>query len=148
MEKYIKKQYLCIILRKLKIEQDPMALFSTAHNSYEFRDFEYYYEEDNSEDGYEVNLFEESQLDKETDNHHHITKKFLSTLFIGNRSDGEIGCIIEEQTPGGSSFKCLFSKEIHDKYLPLFIGYYKNNKRITSILIENNRDKKIDEISE
>lgn len=153
MEKYFKKLYPCIILRKLKIENDPMALFSTPYNGEVFEDFEYEYDGDaDPVDGYEINLFDEESLVSFCyKNLEVITKKFLPNSFIGDRNEGDIGFIIEEQLANGASFKCFFSKEIHNEYFPLFERWYghsstESNKRMTSLLIENNRDKKIETI--
>jgi len=151
MEPYFRNIYPFLILRRLNIVPDPLSIFSFGNKTkLKFDDFEYIGgPKEKCVDGYEINIFEESDKDI----FHQIDKKYLDSNFIGNRHPGDIGCLLEEQTKNGVSYKCLFSKEIHAEFFPKIFKLYKNsdqtkesNNKIVSILVEGDRDKKINDI--
>lgn len=136
-----------LIIRKVKIESDPLSLFTGDGEYDEYGDFEYD-EFPNGVDGYEVNLFSRSNplYGSITP-----TKKFIESSFLGNRDAGDIGLLIKDVKRGGVQFRCKFSDEIRNKYFSSLLSYYTNIKpseQVRSLLIESDRNNKIDIIND
>ena len=157
-----------LILRKLKIESNPLDFFSSnADHDYEYRDYEYddceEYREDGEVyvDGYEVNIFDtKKQSIRSMDTYfpeYEVSKKFLDVQFMGNRNPGDIGIFVDKYNIGCVESKCFFTTDIHDEYFPIIKNYYENQshytfdyedsrKRILNLLLSSNRDKRIDKL--
>lgn len=136
-----------LVLRKVKIESDPLSLFAGDDEYIHHEDFEYD-EFPNGVNGYEVNLFS-----RENPLYGSITptKKFIESSFLGNRDAGDIGILIKDVKRGGVQFRCQFSDEIRNKYFSSLLSYYtsiKPSESVRSVLIESDRENKINIIND
>lgn len=134
------KDKVILILRRLKYEADPLALFTDENDMYDDFDYE---ESEDGVDGYEVNILESENGGVK------VCKKFLDANFIGTRNPGDIGILVRD-TPNKSSvsFTCIFNESIRNKYYDPILSYYKRSARIRDILIRSERNNKIDIINE
>jgi hypothetical protein len=157
-----------LILRKIKIESNPLDFFSSNEHDYEYRDYEYQedaekYAEDGEVyvDGYEINIFDtKKQSIRSMDTYfpeYEVSKKFLDVYFMGNRNPGDIGIFVDKYNIGHVESKFFFTTDIHDQYFPIIKNYYENQshytldyeesrKRILNLLLVSNRDKRINKL--
>lgn len=155
-----------VILRRLQIEKSPFELF--GYSDYNFLDdFEYSSKYGKQAgtlsakeviDGYEINIFPIQDIDVNNNKHTQQLpeKRFVGSLFLGDRNPGDIGYLIDEMikknTIGGKciSTTCHFSQEIYNKYYPIIFDYYdirdQNIGVMRNFLIQTKRDRQINEI--
>lgn len=160
--------YPFLILRKTKIENDPLSLisFSDSHSSYVYDDFEYEPdEEDNSlVDGYEVNVFEYVPISVTKSIEYipqfKVRKEFLPKSLIGNASEGDIGVMKEDIKSGSVTCKFTISDNLFREHYQSIYLHYKNLlemnqrfrinndnvNRLISLLVSSNRNKQIETI--
>lgn len=154
-----------LILRRLKIERDPLAAFSTSdsHNDKElWPDFEYDGDE-NGEDGYEINFFETTKQtvskNRPYEPIYKVTKKYLGASFIGNRQPGEIGEMDCDYKRNGATYSCKFSDDITGYYMGIVKEHYESCKtclikpqietdpdKVLSLILPTIRDNRITQV--
>lgn len=156
--------YPFLILRKIKIKNDPLSLvsFSDSHSSYVYDDFEYEPdEEDILVDGYEVNIFECIPISVTKSIKYipqfKVRKEFLPNSLIGNASEGDIGVMEEDIKSGSVTCKFTISDKLfREHYQSIYLHYIDKSKytimnndnvsKIISLLISANRNKQIETI--